>query len=90
MKNAAKFIASALLLTAAAKRNKHVEAAEAESKRRDERKTAEARRREEHYAAIEKRHREEQEREERKRLELEQEYVVGPWEFAFVLGTLKN
>ena len=85
MKNAVKFIASALLLTAAAKWNKYVEAAEAESKRRDERKAAEARRREEHYAALEKRHREEQEREERKKMELEQEYVDGPWEFEFVL-----
>ena len=81
--NKHKFIVSTLILTAAAKWSKYVEAAE--EKRRDERKTAEARRREEHYAALEKRHREEQEREERKRLELEQEYVDGPWEFEFVL-----
>ena len=78
-----KFSVSTLILTAAAKWSKYVETAE--EKRRDERKAAEEQRREDLRAALEKRHREEQEREERKRLELEQEYVDGPWEFEFVL-----
>ena len=64
MKNAAKFIVPALMLTVAAKWRKYVEAAEAEAKRRDERKAEEEQRREDLRAALEKRQREEQEREE--------------------------